>query len=329
MLKEKHIGVLLGGISMEREVSLKTGEAIFHALKERGYRASLIFVGEEIERVIREAKIDVAFIALHGKYGEDGCIQGLLELMRIPYTGSGVMASSLAMNKVKSKELFRFNNLSTPSYYVLHENERDELVRRHNHFGFPVVVKPSAEGSSVGVRIVHNLDGLIDAVNQAFAFDEEVLVERFIEGCEVSVGILDGKALGAVEIESIREFYDYEAKYEQGYTKYHLPPRTSATRYANLLTLGEKAHSALGCSGVTRVDMIISECGNEYLLEVNTLPGMTQTSLIPKIAKPAGLDFPDVVEYILFSATLNGRRAFPRPTKLSELIPSISLNKPI
>lgn len=322
-VKRKRVGVLLGGVSSEREISLKTGEAVLAALGARGYDAVAVPVTRDVARQVQEAAIDVAFIALHGKYGEDGCVQGVLELLGIPYTGSDVLASALAMNKVKAKEIFRLHNLPTPSYYVMRDADVARLDEIHGGFGMPVVVKPCSEGSSVGVSIVKDMAHLAPALREALAFDPEVLVERYIPGMEVSVAVLDGKALGAVEIVASRGFYDYKAKYEKGVTEYFIPPRVSSTRYANLLTLAEKAHLALGCRGVSRVDLRVSDRGNEYLLEVNTLPGMTTTSLVPKIASAASIDFDELVERILMGAQLYGRPAFPRSVALGDLIPSL------
>ena len=322
-VKHKRIGVLLGGVSSEREISLKTGEAVLAALTARGYDAIGVPVTRDVARQVQDAAIDVAFLALHGKYGEDGCVQGVLELLGIPYTGSDVLASALAMNKVKAKEIFRLHNLPTPSYYVVRESDVARLDEIHGGFGMPVVVKPGSEGSSVGVSIVKDMVQLGPALHEALTFDAEVLVERYIHGMEVSVAVLDGKALGAVEIVASRGFYDYKAKYEKGVTEYFIPPRVSSTRYANLLTLAEKAHLALGCRGVSRVDLRVSDRGNEYLLEVNTLPGMTSTSLVPKIASAAGIGFDDLVERILLGAQLYGRAAFPKSVALGDLIPSL------
>jgi D-alanine-D-alanine ligase len=323
VLKDKKIGVLMGGVSSEREVSLCTGEAVGRALTSRGYRWMPILAGREVGREVSEAAVDLAFLALHGKYGEDGCVQGVLEMLGVPYTGSGVLASALAMNKLKAKELFRLHNLPTPSYYVVQRQELAEAAERHGGFGFPVVVKPSCQGSSVGVSLVREMRELVPALEAALAYDREALVERYIPGMEISVAVLDGKALGAVEIVSSRSFYDYAAKYEKGHTEYYVPPRVSATRYANLITLGEKANEALGCRGVTRVDLRVSERGNEYLLEVNTIPGMTETSLVPKIADSAGISFEELVERILFGAQLSGRPVFARPSRLGDLVPSL------
>ncbi len=293
----------MGGLSSEREVSLRTGESILAALQERGHEAVAVYVDRDLDLVLRQQRIDVAFIALHGRYGEDGCVQGLLETMGIPYTGSDVLSSALAMDKVKAKELFRLHNLPTPAYYAMPADA--DVLAVHGDFGFPVVVKPVREGSSVGVEIARDPEGLLAACERAACFDDELLVERFIGGQEVSVAILGGRALGAVEIAPRAGFYDYGAKYTRGATDYHVPPRLSPERYRGVLTQAARAHAALGCTGATRVDMIVSESGNEYLLEVNTVPGMTPTSLLPKIAHHAGIDFGELCDMILAGARLS------------------------
>ena len=288
-MRNRKIGVLLGGLSAERDVSLRSGEAILGALRERGYQAAPVFVDRDIDLVLRQTRIDVAFLALHGRYGEDGCIQGLLELVGIPYTGSGVMASALAMNKAKTKEILRLHNLPIAPGYVIDGTRPDDdesegaasagdLLANHGSFGFPVVVKPAGEGSSLGVEVARDEIELETAVEHALRFDDEVLVERFIEGKEISVAVLDGKPLGAVEIVPRRGLYDYQSKYTTGRSDYHLPARLSQERYRSALRLAAMAHDALGCDGATRVDLIVSERGNEVILEVNTLPGMTPTS---------------------------------------------------
>lgn len=306
-MRSCRIGVLMGGLSSERAVSLKTGEAIVSALVDQGYDAQPIFVDRDIDLVLRQTQIDVAFIALHGRYGEDGCIQGLLETLGIPYTGSDVLASALAMHKVKAKEIFRLHNLPTPPYYVMHRESNIDIVAVHGDFGFPAVVKPVGEGSSVGVEIVTDHEQLVAACERAFCFDNALLIERYVGGQEISVAILGDRALGAVEIDLGAEdgFYDYSAKYKSANTSYHIPPRVSPERYRGVLTQALRAHRALGCSGASRVDLIVSDTGNEYILEVNTLPGMTPSSLLPKIADSAGLSFGELVEAILQGARLS------------------------
>jgi D-alanine-D-alanine ligase len=307
-MQSRKVGVLLGGLSSEREVSLRTGEAVLAALRERGHDAIPIYVDHDVDVALRQEQIDVAFIALHGRMGEDGCIQGLLELLGIPYTGSDVMASALAMHKGKAKELFRLNNLPTPAYYSLTADDAADLPGVHGDFGFPCVVKPIREGSSVGVAIVHSLEELAPAVEKALCFDDEVLVERFVQGKEVSVAILDDRALGAVEIAPRAGFYDYQNKYTKGATDYFVPPRLSPERYRGVLAQALRAHIALGCTGATRVDMMVSDSGNEFILEVNTVPGLTPTSLLPKIADAAGISFGELCELMLAGASLSTRR---------------------
>jgi D-alanine-D-alanine ligase len=310
-MQSRKIGVLLGGLSSEREVSLRTGEAVLAALRQRGHDAVPIYVDRDVDVALRQEQIEVAFIALHGRWGEDGCIQGLLEMLGIPYTGSDVLASALAMHKVKAKELFRLHNLPTPAYYTLAGNApvgAEELLAMHGDFGFPCVVKPVREGSSVGVSICREPGELGAAVERALRFDDEILVERHIAGKEVSVAVLGDRALGAVEIAPRDGFYDYANKYTRGATDYYVPPRVSPERYRGLLTQALRAHVALGCRGATRVDMMLSEAGNEFILEVNTLPGLTPTSLLPKIADAAGLSFGELCEAMLAGAGLASRR---------------------
>lgn len=318
-MEGRRVGVLMGGMSSERDVSLKTGEAVAQALERLGHETVRIFVDSDIDRVLRQSRIDVAFVALHGTYGEDGCIQGLLEILGIPYTGSGVLASALAMDKLKSKEIFRLHNVPTPPYYALAEQDAGRAEAIHGSFGFPAVVKPRRQGSSVGVSIVRDAAGLIEGVEQALRFDDEVIVERFVKGKEVQVGLLDGRVLGAIEIAPKREFYDYQAKYTPGCSEYHFPARLSPTRYRCVLTLAEKANAAVGCTGATRVDLIATEGDNEYVLEVNSLPGMTPTSLLPKIAAGAGYTYDKLVDAILSSARchVGGARcgAAPQPSR--------------
>ncbi|HTR51200.1 MAG TPA: D-alanine--D-alanine ligase [Kofleriaceae bacterium] len=305
-MQARKIGVLLGGLSSEREVSLRTGEAVLAALRERGHDVIPIYVDGDVDVAVRQEQIDVAFIALHGRMGEDGCVQGLLELLGIPYTGSDVLASALAMHKGKAKELFRLHNLPTPAYYTI--GAGDEVAAVHGDFGMPCVVKPVREGSSVGVTIVTDEDELQPAIERALAFDDEVVVERYIAGKEVSVAILEDRALGAVEIAPREGFYDYANKYTRGATDYFVPPRLTPERYRGVLAQALRAHLALGCRGATRVDMIVSESGNEFVLEVNTVPGLTPTSLLPKIADAAGISFGELCELMLAGARLGARR---------------------
>jgi len=301
-LKSRKIGVLMGGLSAEREVSLKSGTAVHRALLERGYDAVAIDVDRNLADNLSREKVDLAFVCLHGRYGEDGAVQGLLELLAIPYTGSGVLASALAMDKVFAKKIFAAAGLTITPHLVV---SRGEVVAADSlPFPLPVVVKPSREGSSVGVSIVKNPADLPEKLAIAFAYDREVLIEKYVKGREIQVGILDGKALGAIEIVPKNEFYDFEAKYTDGMATHIMPAPLPAAEYAELLLLGERAHEALGCSGYSRVDFIVTPAGESYLLEVNTLPGMTALSLLPEIAQHAGLGFAELVERIACTASL-------------------------
>lgn len=292
----------MGGLSAEREVSLRSGEACLNALFANGYNAAAIEVGRDLPTKLREKGIEVAFIALHGRYGEDGAVQGMLELMGIPYTGSGVLASALAMNKVFAKKVFSASGLTVASYLVLHRGERLNLST--SDFSLPVVIKPSQEGSSVGVGIVRTEAQIEAALELAFKYDKDILVEQFIQGSEVQVGIVGDKALGAIEIVPKNEFYDFEAKYTPGMAEHIFPARLAEDIYRKVLQDALKAHEALGCSDYSRVDFLVTEQGECYILEVNTLPGMTSISLLPEIAQGVGINFEDLVERILEGASL-------------------------
>ena len=303
-MKSKKIGVLMGGLSAEREVSLKSGAAVHQALLAQGYHAIAIDMGRNLAAVLVQEKVEAAFIALHGRYGEDGCVQGLLELLQIPYTGSGVLASALAMHKLYSKQAFASAGILTAPF---HHFRRGQQVRTGDlAFGLPLVVKPVQEGSSVGVSIVREVGQLDAALASAFRHDSEILVEQYIKGQEVQVGILDDRPIGAIEIVPKNEFYDFEAKYTDGMAEHIFPARLEPALYDKAQQIGLAAHLALGCSGYSRVDLLVTDAGESYVLEVNTLPGMTALSLLPEIAaKGAGLPFEALVERIIESATLH------------------------
>ncbi len=311
-MKKRRVGVLMGGTSAERDVSLRTGEGVARALEARGHEvARVVFGADAIDRAVRDAEIDVAFLALHGRGGEDGCIQGMLELMGIPYTGSSVLASALAMDKLKAKEMFRLHNIPTPPYYVateqdlLSDSPNEVLAELHGSFGYPVIVKPRNEGSSIGLAKAGDLHELRAGIDAALEHDRWALVERYIKATEVHVGILDGRVLGCIEVAPKSGIYDYDAKYTAGATEYIIPPRIAPTRTRGVMNLAERAVRALGCTGAVRVDLLVTEGENEYVLEVNTLPGMTPTSLLPKIAEHAGIEYGALCEMILESATLH------------------------
>jgi D-alanine-D-alanine ligase len=270
--------------------------------------------------VLKKQKIDIAFIALHGGHGENGAVQGMLEIMGIPYTGSGVLASALAMDKEASKKVFLYHGIPMPPFRIVQSSEfppqrvargdkvqsltsdskrRTPNIELRTGFSLPWVIKPATEGSSVGVEIVKNRSALNVALEKAFSYGEKVVVEKYISGKEVQIGVLNNKVLGGVEVRPSLEFYNYEAKYTAGLTEYIFPPRLRKKVYDSAKYTGLEAHKALGCSGATRVDLIIEAEGNPFVLEVNTIPGMTETSLLPKIAKNAGIGFGELLTKIL------------------------------
>jgi len=304
MMKSKRIGVLFGGLSAEREVSLKSGAAVHQALVAQGYNAVAIDAGRDLAEVLKREGVEAAFIALHGRYGEDGCVQGLLELLQIPYTGSGVLSSALAMHKRYSKQAFAASDILTAPFRCY---RRGESVRLSDlPFALPLVVKPVQEGSSVGVSIVKEESQLAKALEEAFCHDDEILVEQFVKGQEVQVGILDDRPVGAIEIVPKNEFYDFEAKYTDGMAEHIFPARLEKGLYEKAQQVGLAAHRALGCRGYSRVDLLVTSGGDCYVLEVNTLPGMTALSLLPEIAaKGAGLSFETLVSRIIESAALS------------------------
>jgi len=303
-LKKKRIGVMMGGLSREREISLKTGKAIVKALTEKGYEVSPIDVGQDIAERLTTERIDYAFLALHGRFGEDGTLQGMLEMMRIPYTGSGVLASALAIHKIMAKKIFIYEKIPTPSFVSFHRDEVEAGPLKPVPFPFPVVVKPAREGSTIGVSIVNVEEGLVRALREASRHDEEILVEEFMKGKEITVGILDDIPLPIIEVTPKGGFYDYHAKYTKGETEYFIPARISREKYLNAQEMGLRAFRVLGCSGCARVDLMTDEAENPYVIEVNTMPGMTETSLLPQAAAYAGISFGDLAERILLGASL-------------------------
>ncbi|MGO9613494.1 MAG: D-alanine--D-alanine ligase [Dissulfurispiraceae bacterium] len=310
MIEDRRIGVLAGGISAERDVSLRTGSAIYNALRGRGYNVVLIDTRGSLCESLRNEKIEVAFVALHGGLGENGAVQGFLEVMDIPYTGSGILASALAMDKEASKKIFLHHGIPVAPYKVFQRSminiqqlatygSRDLMATLGIGFPMPWVVKPVAEGSSVGVSIVRTEDEMCGAMEGAFSYGQKIIVEKYIKGREIQIGILGQRILGGVEVRPSEEFYSYQAKYTPGLTEYILPPEVDEHAYERLKTIALNSHNALGCRGATRVDLILGAADNPYILEVNTIPGMTETSLLPKIAGLSGIGFADLVEDIL------------------------------
>jgi D-alanine-D-alanine ligase len=311
ILTNKKIGVLLGGASAEREVSLRSGTAVYNALKGLGYNAVAIDAGVDICSVLQKEAIEAAFLVLHGGWGEDGSIQGMLEVLGIPYTGSGVLASALAMDKEASKKAFLYHSVPVPPFVVIDKRSagvhEDTKTFPGLSFSLPWVVKPATEGSSIGVSIIKDRNDFTQALERAFTFGPRALVEKYIEGREVQIGILNDKILGGVEVRPSLEFYSYEAKYTAGLTEYMLPPVLEPGVYKEACRKALGAHMALGCKGATRVDLRIDNEGNPFVLEVNTIPGMTETSLMPKIAQHAGFDFPVLIEEILRGVVSEGQ----------------------
>jgi D-alanine-D-alanine ligase len=302
-LKNRKIAVLMGGLSAEREISLRTGQAVLQSLLANGCNAVAIDAGRDLPAQLRETGTDLAFICLHGRYGEDGTVQGLLEMMQIPYTGSGVMASSMAIDKVVTKQILLYHEISTPGFMVFHPGDnRMAFIDNCRHF--PLVVKPSREGSTIGISIVHTREELEAGLDQALRHDDLALIEDYIRGAEVTVSVLNGKPLPIIKIVPKSGFYDYQAKYTPGQTEYLCPAPLEAILYNRLQEASLAACRALGCRGAARVDFMVHE-REFFCLEVNTIPGMTATSLLPKAAAQAGIPFDDLVMQILGDAGLN------------------------
>jgi D-alanine-D-alanine ligase len=301
----KRIAVVMGGLSAEREVSLNTGAGVLAGLASKQWDVVAIdwAEGTSLPELLARSGAHVVWNALHGTWGEDGAVQGLCACLRIPCTGSGILASALAMDKVMSKRIFDSTGLSTPRWHLLAHTPEANEVETVKSFGLPCVIKPANEGSSVGVSIVEREDEIVTALASARKFHGPVIVEDYIAGTEVFVGILNGRVLGSVEVRPATKFYDYEAKYKRTDTKYLLPPELSKPVIEKTEHLALRAYNALGCSGHARPDLRIDQAGEPFLLEVNTLPGMTATSLLPKIAKSIGMDYATLCEEILGSAS--------------------------
>lgn len=326
--RETRIGVLYGGLSNEREVSLRSGSNCFNALKRLGYENTvLIDVSENLVNDIKLNQVEIAFLCLHGRYGEDGTVQGLLELLKVPYTGSGVLSSALSMNKPLTKKVLQAQDLPFPRSYVIQENDGQDLGEFLKSLPKPpVMVKPLNEGSSVGVHKIDDADKLAGCVEATLKEFGGAIVENYVSGQEITIGVLEvdaskangngnGKSSHKVELvalpilelipKSKAGFYDYEAKYTKGMTEFVLPAKLSEERTKEAQELAKKTFRALNCSGYARVDMIAGTDGKTYILEVNTLPGMTDTSDLPAMAEVAGISYDALVEKILVSAGLD------------------------
>ncbi len=305
----KRVAVLLGGLSCEREISEQSGRKVAAALRGLGYRVMLVPVGRDLPARLARLRPDVAFNALHGAYGEDGCVQGLLELMAIPYTGASVLSSALAMHKATSKALWRAAGLPTPRWTVVPAAAgRRAVAPPRLPAPLPVVVKPNREGSSVGVSIVRRRADLARAIRAAARFGGDVVIEEYIPGREVTVGVLDGRALGALEVVAKGEFHTYAVKYTAGLEEFHMPARLDRATTRRVLALAEAAHAALACDAYSRVDFRV-DGRRPFLIELNTLPGLHALAYLPRIVAPAGIDFPTLCERILDGAALRVRES--------------------
>ncbi len=296
-LTNKKIGVLCGGTSSEREISLKSGEAVFKAIKKMGLKTVLIDVDKNIAQKLLKEKIDVAYVTLHGPMGEDGTIQGMLEIMKIPYTGCGVFASSASMDKIISKKLFEYAEIPTAPWHEVVKNSKNKKT----NLSYPLVVKPATQGSAIGISIVKNKSEYEKALKLAFKYDDRVLIEKYVKGTEITVSVLNGKALPVIEIVPEGKFYDFKSKYTVGQSKHLIPPRLSKKTILETQKIGEKVFSEFLCKGTCRVDMIVDKNDKIWVLESNTLPGMTETSLFPDAARAAGMNFDKLVLEILKS----------------------------
>ncbi len=307
-LLTKNIGVLMGGLSGEREISLRSGRNCLRALQARGFRAVPVDALRDVAQRLDEEGIEVAFLALHGRYGEDGTIQGLLEMMGIPYTGSGVLASALAMNKTAAKKVVRGSGIPTPDYYEIGMDDAPRSVadRVQEELGCPVMLKPVEEGSSLGVFKCRDDAQLLAAVQQGRTEFGAMFAERFVPGTEITVGVLErdgvAEALPILELVPKNDFYDFEAKYTEGMTEFILPARLDPAVYAESQRVALAAFAAIGCRGYGRIDIMVDGGGRPWFIEVNTLPGMTELSDLPAQAQAAGISYEDLVETILLTA---------------------------
>ena len=296
LAKIGHVVVLRGGVSSEREISLASGAAVFAGLQRLGAQVSEIDVTHDVIERLVELKPDLAFIALHGQNGEDGVIQGLLEVMGISYTGSGVLSSALAMNKIVSKQVWRQRELKTPDYELLNAHSDWEKVIEKLH---KVVVKPVSGGSSLGISMTRSSTELKSYYEEALDYGSEVFAEQCIEGVEFSTGVLGDEIFPTLQLETSRQFFDYEAKYIDSNTKIICPPKLSGNELDELEDLVSQAYKSLKCKGLARVDVMRESGGDFYLLELNTIPGLTEHSFVPSAMKAVGVDYDDMLLKIL------------------------------
>lgn len=311
--KNQVVAVVMGGPSAEREVSLNTGAAIANALREYGYTnvVEIDLDPRNFGKQLAESKAEVVFNAVHGLYGEDGRLQTLLEIREMPYTGSGMIASVSCMDKVITKRMLRDAGISTPACLIVNKKESGIKEKIMQRFSLPVVIKPASQGSSIGVEIVKEENQLDEALANAFKYSRDILVEEFIGGKELTVSMMqkDGEvvALPVIHIAPHSGTYDYHSKYTKGATEYICPADLDEETTKKVQEISKQAYEVLGCSGVARADVMLDETGNGYVLEINTVPGMTATSLVPKAAAAAGISFPELCNIILQSASVNNK----------------------
>ncbi|NOY65977.1 MAG: D-alanine--D-alanine ligase [Gammaproteobacteria bacterium] len=292
-----HVAVLMGGLSAEREISLKSGSAVLAALKNKGVDAVAVDVDENIVSTIEKNNFDRVFIILHGRGGEDGVMQAAMEVLGLPYTGSGILGSALSMDKLRTKQVWTGAGLPTPAYEKLDENS--DFGKIAERLGLPLIVKPSREGSSIGMSKVDQLPDLKLAWEKAAEYDNDVIAEKWIEGEEYTVAILQQQSLPMIRLQTPNAFYDYEAKYESNATSYYCPCGLDAAKENELQHLAMEAFDVVGASGWGRIDFMLDASGSPWLIEANTIPGMTDHSLVPMAAKAAGMNFDDLVWKIL------------------------------
>jgi D-alanine-D-alanine ligase len=294
--KKKRIAVLMGGKSSEREVSLRSGGAVLKSLERKGYNAIALDVGDDIIQRIQWEGIETAFVALHGRWGEDGVIQGLLEIMEIPYTGSGVLGSAAAMDKAIMKMILEGQGIPTPSYMILRESGGID-------FPLPFVVKPAREGSTIGISVVRKEAETRKALKNAFGYDRKLILEEYVEGKEITVAVINGKALPVIEVKPASGFYDYEAKYTKGMTAYIVPAKITKKVEEKACETALRVWDAFDLAGCARIDMLVRR-NVPLVIDINTSPGMTETSLVPKAWTHLGGTFDELVEAILAGASL-------------------------
>jgi len=305
-MKKNRAVVLMGGISAERAISLITGKACSLALKKKGYKVFQVDAKGNFSKKIKILKPNFIFNALHGKFGEDGFIQQILENLKIPYTHSGVISSSIAMDKVLSKFIFKKSKILTPKYFVLNQRSKLNIKNqiKKNKLKFPLVFKPTNEGSSIGVSICKKYDQLIEIIRRNKKY-KDVMIEQYVPGQEIQVAVMGNKPLGAIELRPKRKFYDYKAKYSKSAKTQHIMPAPiSKKKYIEVLKIAKKAHKKIGCRGITRSDFRFYK-NKFYLLEINTQPGMTALSLVPEIARFKKISFENLVEWIAKDSSIN------------------------